>query len=278
MTAAELFPTVPEWLLWAGSLAVVGFVAVATRIVRLYRCGLPVIPQAPIRPVPWNGGDVAFVLIAYVTVATVAAASFGKTPTLPALLGANVVINTVVTLIVIGWLSLRGASLTDLGLAPIEPRRDLRLAIAGWAFVLAPLLALAAALNAVVAYDHPVVSLLGEQRSFQAVAIVIMAAVVAAPIAEELFFRRILLGWLDKRLPSRTGVVAILASATAFALAHQGQGLAYVPLLPLGIVLGFIARRTGSLVPCILLHAFFNAVSVGLLLADPSSAATLPEG
>jgi membrane protease YdiL (CAAX protease family) len=45
--------------------------------------------------------------------------------------------------------------------------------------------------------------------------------------------------------------------------------LAYVPLFPLGIVLGFLAHRTGSIVPCILLHALFNAVSVTLLLAEP---------
>ena len=278
MTPAELFPAVPDWLFWAGGFAVAGFLTVATRIVHLLRCGLPVIPQAPVRPVPWNGSDVGFVVLAYLSATTLAAASLGNKPTLEAMLGANVVINTAITLIAVGWLSFRGADLVDLGLAPIQPRRDLRLAIAGWAFVLAPLLALAAALNAVVAYDHPVVSLLGEERSPRAIAIVILAAVIAAPIAEEFFFRRILLGWIDNRLPSGNGLMAIVVSATAFALAHQGQGLAYVPLLPLGIVLGFIARRTGSVVPCILLHAFFNAVSVGLLLADSGPAAGGPVG
>jgi membrane protease YdiL (CAAX protease family) len=34
-----------------------------------------------------------------------------------------------------------------------------------------------------------------------------------------------------------------------------------------------MARRTGSIVPCILLHALFNAVSVGLLLAAPAPVA-----
>jgi membrane protease YdiL (CAAX protease family) len=42
-----------------------------------------------------------------------------------------------------------------------------------------------------------------------------------------------------------------------------------VALVPLALVLGVIARRTGSIVPCILLHALFNAVSVGLLLLQP---------
>ena len=55
----------------------------------------------------------------------------------------------------------------------------------------------------------------------------------------------------------------------AVAAAHAGQGLAFVPLFPFSLVLGFIAQRTGSIVPCILLHALFNAVSVVLLLAQP---------
>ena len=42
-----------------------------------------------------------------------------------------------------------------------------------------------------------------------------------------------------------------------------------MPLFPFSLVLGFIAQRTGSIVPCILLHALFNAVSVVLLLAQP---------
>jgi hypothetical protein len=34
-----------------------------------------------------------------------------------------------------------------------------------------------------------------------------------------------------------------------------------------------MARRTGSIVPCILLHAAFNAVSVTLLITTAGSAA-----
>lgn len=276
MTFAELLTTVPEWLRWVAAAAVAGFLCVGAVIVRRLRGGLPIMPQAVTRPVPWGGGDVGVVVLVYVSAATLAAAAIGKSPSLEAMLTANTVINLAVSLIAIGWLSLRGADLTDLGLAPLRPRRDLAVALAGWAFVLAPLLALAAALNAVVAYDHPVVSLLGETRTLRAVAIVVTAAVIAAPIAEELFFRRILLGWLDNQLPSRDSALAILISATAFALAHQGQGLAYLPLLPLGLVLGFIAQRTGSIIPCMLLHSLFNAVSVGMLLADAGAAQSTP--
>ena len=62
-----------------------------------------------------------------------------------------------------------------------------------------------------------------------------------------------------------------MASSLAFALAHVGQGLAWVPLTLLGLVLGRIAQRTGSIVPCILLHALFNAVSVCLVVVQVSA-------
>jgi membrane protease YdiL (CAAX protease family) len=148
-------------------------------------------------------------------------------------------------------------------------RADLALALAGLGLVLVPLLTLASALNRLVPYQHDGVDFLTATRDPWAVGLVIAAAIVAAPLVEELFFRRILQGWLEKRLPAADGAAAIVISAAAFALAHQGQGLAFVPLFPLGLVLGFIARQTGSIVPCILLHALFNAVSVGLLLATP---------
>ena len=91
---------------------------------------------------------------------------------------------------------------------------------------------------------------------------------VVAPLAEEFFFRRVLQEWLEKYLGG-DDLAPVLLSSLAFAAAHAGQGLAYVPLFPFSLVLGFIAQRTGSIVPCILLHALFNAVSVVLLLAQP---------
>jgi membrane protease YdiL (CAAX protease family) len=49
--------------------------------------------------------------------------------------------------------------------------------------------------------------------------------------------------------------------------------LAFLPLFPLALVLGLVAERTGSIVPCVFLHAMFNAVSVFLLLAQPGRGA-----
>lgn len=57
---------------------------------------------------------------------------------------------------------------------------------------------------------------------------------------------------------------AIVGSATLFALMHEAWPSA-VALVPLGLVLGWLAYRTQSLVPGIILHALFNAVAFGVL-------------
>jgi membrane protease YdiL (CAAX protease family) len=45
-----------------------------------------------------------------------------------------------------------------------------------------------------------------------------------------------------------------------------------VPLIGFGLATGYLARQRGSVLPCMVVHALFNAVSVGLLLlARPES-------
>ncbi len=63
---------------------------------------------------------------------------------------------------------------------------------------------------------------------------------------------------------SRTNrsVWPILATSILFALAHLGQGPAPVSLFFFGIALGYIFQRTGSIIPCIVLHMALNAFSM----------------
>jgi len=258
-----------DWLGWAVAVAVIAFLAAAGTTLARLRRGDPLIPARPQRPVPWQGGDVLLVIVAYLQLTLLAGAILGREPAIDRLLAANLLIITAATGLAIAWLVGRGATRADLGLVAGDLRADAALAAVGLGLVLAPLLALAAALNALVPYDHPVVEFLTGRRDLPAVGLVVATAVVAAPIGEELFFRRVLQGWLEKVFADGQSPLAIVCSAGAFALAHQGQGLAYVPLFPLGLVLGFMARQTCSIVPCIILHALFNAVSVGLLLAEP---------
>jgi membrane protease YdiL (CAAX protease family) len=90
-----------------------------------------------------------------------------------------------------------------------------------------------------------------------------------APIGEELFFR----GFMQPRLRRvwRAGP-AILATALAFGLIH-GEPTHAVLATVLGLYLGVIAERAGSVRPAVVCHVANNTVSVAL-----SAAIGSPEG
>lgn len=244
---------------------VAAFVAALGVLLDRLRRGLPVVPPRPHRPVPWGGDLVVLVFGGYLVGAALLAAALPATQPPAERLLANALLTLGVGLAAAAGLLVRGASLADLGIVGGHVRTDVSLAVAGLALVLLPLLSLAALLHALVAYEHPVVEFLGASRDGPALAVVVFAAVVAAPLAEEFFFRRVLQGWLEEAIAAPPWAPVVL-SALAFGAAHAGQGLAFVPLSLLGVVLGTITRQTGSIVPCILLHALFNAVSVVLML------------
>lgn len=253
--------------------AVAASLLVVTWIVRRRRAGLPLVAARPQEPVPWGGIDVLQTLLIHVAVAFAGVAGLAEDAPLGIRLAVSGLATAVGTVFSLAYLIARGASLADLGLGDVRPAEDLRLAVGGLALVVAPVLAFAYAVNLWVPYEHPIVDLLRAQRDSTALAIVALSAVVVAPLAEELFFRRVLQGWLEKRLPQADGGQAVGLAAAAFALAHAGQGLAFLPLFPLALVLGHLVRRTGSIVPAVLLHGLFNAVSLALLLLQTSAPA-----
>ena len=258
---------------WLGS----GWMSVI--VVRRLREGLPAVAEAPQRPVPWRGIDVITAIMIMILARIVAKVAINggssgpadtTAPDMTAQLVAGVLAMVGGAAATAVMLRRRGATWADLGLWPVAPARDLRLGAGGLVLVLAPLLAIAALLNRIVPYQHPIIDYLNEHSDPLAIAVVVVAAIVVAPIAEEFLFRRVLQGWLETLpLPFGPGSAIGLASL-AFALAHAGHGLAWLPLLALGVVLGVLVRQTGSIMPAILLHAFFNAVSVGLLLLQLS--------
>jgi len=95
-------------------------------------------------------------------------------------------------------------------------------------------------------------------RTPTGVALLVLLAVVAAPLFEELFFR----GFLFRGLTRSWGwILGAVVSATAFGAAHA-QLTIFVPLFALGFALAWVYKRTGSLWTCISLHALFNGISV----------------
>jgi membrane protease YdiL (CAAX protease family) len=81
--------------------------------------------------------------------------------------------------------------------------------------------------------------------------------VVVAPIVEELQFRGVGYGLLERF----GSTAAILLVGLAFALVH-GLLAGFPVILVFGIGLAFLRSKTDSIYPCMLLHASFNAVGL----------------
>lgn len=94
-------------------------------------------------------------------------------------------------------------------------------------------------------------------------ALLAVCIVVGAPIAEELFFRGLLLRSVERRHGPRW---AVGASAVAFGLTHF-QPVQLLGLVAFGVVLGVLTRRAGRLGPALVAHMAFNATTVALLVA-----------
>ncbi|MEZ6016141.1 MAG: type II CAAX endopeptidase family protein [Planctomycetota bacterium] len=91
---------------------------------------------------------------------------------------------------------------------------------------------------------------------------ILIAVIAAAPaLFEELAFRGLLQARLAALMGLRTG---IFATTALFALAH-GISVGSPMHLALGLYLGFLRERSGSLVPGMLVHFLYN----GALVLDP---------
>ena len=105
------------------------------------------------------------------------------------------------------------------------------------------------------------------QAAEQAIAVVdpwlvVVAVVILAPIAEEIFFRGVVFNaWL--REGGRRW--AFFGSSALFALIHISV-VAVVPIFLLGLALAWVYQRTGNLLAPIAMHATVNGISVALAL------------
>ncbi|MBL50661.1 MAG: hypothetical protein CMG57_01730 [Candidatus Marinimicrobia bacterium] len=83
-----------------------------------------------------------------------------------------------------------------------------------------------------------------------------IAVVLIAPLGEELLFRGFLQQFLEKYWKDVTR--AILITALFFAMIHMNP-FWFIQIYLLGILLGFLAWRTGSVLPPLILHGMNNA-------------------
>lgn len=277
-----------ERLPGAAACAVAGFMAVASiaiavGLLRRVRAGLPIVPVVPAAPAGWDGLTVLVVAATAIGVQTAGIMASHAIALPPADVGdsaitaAELASIAVATLVAAGVgtaiVLASGGTLRSLGLFSDEPAIDRRLAVGTVLLITPPLLLVSAALNAIVPYEHPILDLLRRSREPATLAAVALSAVVAAPIGEEIFFRGILQGWFEslasRRDPGRGSAwLAVAASSLAFAAAHAGHGLGWIPLVGFGLAVGLLRSARGSLLPCIVVHAIFNAISVAIVLLN----------
>ena len=174
------------------------------------------------------------------------------------------------------WLGLLGVPLLATRLRGNGPRLDL-----GWwatrrdlpvglaigvacQFVLVPIVTLPVFLLSDVdqdALEEPARELTDKATGL-GIVVLVLVVVVAAPLAEEVFFRGLLQRTLARRWPIWP---AMIVTSLAFAASHF-QALQFPALAAFGLVLSLIAHRTGRLGLNTWAHVGFNATTVVVLL------------
>ena len=84
-----------------------------------------------------------------------------------------------------------------------------------------------------------------------------LMAVCFAPFAEEYLFRGLLYRALDHEWD---GWQAMAASAGFFAIYHPP--ISWLPVALVGLFNAWLFKRSGWLVPCVFVHAIYNAIIV----------------
>jgi uncharacterized protein len=143
--------------------------------------------------------------------------------------------------------------------------RSLRQALKGFLMVL-PLVSLVGWLQAQLWGDpggsNPLLELVLNSHNVPALTCFGITAIVLAPLFEETIFRGALLPVAARKLGATGG---ILLSAAVFAVAHLSLG-ELLPLLVLGIGLGWLRMQSGRLGSCVLMHALWNALTFANLV------------
>jgi membrane protease YdiL (CAAX protease family) len=254
---------------------VIGLVYTAVRQIRIKRF-LP--------PERYRGPNVLVLLALVLVVASVANVPFGEDATALVLgdgeltlIGATIIlVSTQTALLLISWLFVyRPRALA--GLPRFPGREPLKAAALGVAWGVAAWV-VSTVLIGIVAV---VLQQLGMEPEPQAAeraiemlnpVLVVLAIVVFAPIAEEVFFRGVVFNaWL--REGGRR--FAFIGSALLFAVIHVSL-LSLIPIFALGLMLAWIYDRTGTLLAPIAMHATVNGISVALALLVRFDVVRLP--
>lgn len=269
-------PVILAWLTIAGALAfTIGLLYSAVRQLRVRRY---------LAPERYRGPSVFLLLALALVLASAITAPFAadaaalilRSGELTLLGSIVLLISTQAALFLVSWLLVfRPDALAALPRFPgPDPARAVRMGaiwgVAAWigaSVVSAGVVALLGALGMEV---EP-------QAAEQALTVVepwvaILAVVILAPIAEELFFRGVVFNAFLREHGPRMGYVG---SAAMFAVIHLSIA-ALLPIFLLGLALAWVYDRTGNLLAPIVMHAVVNGISVTIALLVRFEVITLP--
>jgi membrane protease YdiL (CAAX protease family) len=123
--------------------------------------------------------------------------------------------------------------------------------------------AVATALGHPLADQELVATVLSSEASAGRIATIVFV-VAGAPVLEELVFR----GYLLTAIRARVGPVAAIAStAVLFGLFHLSDPAVVPVLVVIGVLLGWVRQRSGSVYPAIAAHLVNNVAAMAIALA-----------
>ncbi len=116
-----------------------------------------------------------------------------------------------------------------------------------------------------------IVEILRNEWPWSLVALQGVAAIVIAPVSEELIFRGVIYSFIKQRGNAR---LALWVSSVLFAMVHL-HPVGFLSFIFMAVVLAGIYERTQNILAPILLHSCFNGLSFALIVANPEWAQEL---
>jgi membrane protease YdiL (CAAX protease family) len=199
--------------------------------------------QKDYRPIPWWSLVIFLVALPAIGVGAVRLMPDRETITVLGTFFAIGLLAVIVAVAPLGW-----AAIPALGLRPV-----------GWKYpVFGALgtLALSVAVSQIGVEPEGVKQVVELLPGRLGISLLLLA--VLAPIVEELVFRGLLYGWVAGRWGSLAGWIV---SSLAFAAAHV-EPAHVIMVLPLGILFGWLRRRTDSLLPSLVAHIVNNGFAL----------------
>ncbi|MBO5109116.1 MAG: CPBP family intramembrane metalloprotease [Clostridia bacterium] len=168
------------------------------------------------------------------------------------------ILSSLVTILAVGiwFLARRRSTVNEVRLNPIHPKHLGLAALFG-----AVLQVVTSVAVEFVPWPQSWIDTLTEMNDYiisESIGLQVLAVVILGPITEELVFRGLVHTRLRQAFPP---FVAAILSGVAFGIVH-GTMIQFFYASLLGVVLGLVFNRYDSLFPCILIHIFFNGVSL----------------